>query len=116
MRPIALSIVLFACGSGSAPVTAPNASASRWALVVSFGSACCGTDQNARAALDAIVAKHADARTGHVSHDWGKEGEVDECFTLEALSADERAKMLAEVRANVVRELVTIEPDCHAGR
>jgi hypothetical protein len=93
---------------GSPPsATAPAA----YALVVSFGSVCCGTDAAAARALDAATARYPEAALGLSRGSWGKEGEYDECFTLAGLSPDERTAFIAEVRARVVADTVEIRAD-----
>jgi hypothetical protein len=89
-----------------------------FALVVSFGSECCGTDQKASAALDAILARYPRDALGEKRGRWGKEGEFDACFTLAGLSAADRKRLVDEVRAGVARKLVEVTENaaCHDER
>ena len=82
--------------------------ATRYRVVVSFGSECCGTDRKALEALERVVARYPRAALGHTRGHWGKEGELDECFSLEGLSDAERARFVGEVRASVSGKLTSV--------
>ena len=90
----------------------------RYALVVSFGSECCGIEDAAARALDGILARYPQKALGHTRGYWGKEGEVDECFTLDGLDAAVRTRFVSEVRAGVARKLVNVQENatCRADR
>jgi hypothetical protein len=105
------------CSPPARPGESPSTDG-RYALVVSFGSECCGTDQAAEQALAAIIARYPEKALGHTRGYWGKEGEVDECFTLDGLDEAVRARFVSEVRAGVARKLVTVEENatCRAER
>lgn len=112
-----LSVCLTTCSPPAGPAQTPKADA-QFALVVSFGSECCGTDQDAERALAAIVARYPENALGHTRGTWGKEGEVDECFTLDGLDPAARTRFVSEVRAGVARKLVSVEEKatCRAER
>lgn len=90
----------------------------KYLVVVSFGSECCGPDRKAEDALDAVVARYPRPALGHARGHWGKEGERDDCFTLAGLSAADRARFVADVRANVAGKLTKVAENasCHADR
>lgn len=68
-------------------------------LVVSFISPGDGTDHAAAERLEAAIA--GVAGVVHARGHWGREGEHDECFVLEALSAEDRAAFIAKAKAAV---------------
>lgn len=78
-------------------------------LVVSFGSECCGTDQVAYKKLETILGRYPPQALGHETGSWGKEGESDDCFTLDGLSPAERTRFVNEVRGEVRGKLVSVE-------
>jgi hypothetical protein len=85
-------------------------------LVVSFGSACCGTDHDAHQRLDKAL---ADSKATQRAVSWGKEGEFDVCLDLAPLSETERADLVAKVTAAVAKgKYVTVRPNatCRAER
>lgn len=105
--------------ASSASATEPTASASDvYRVVVSFGSECCGTDRQAKDALDALVGRYPGAALGHTSALWGKEGETDECFTLAGLSPDDQKRFVDDLRKTVANHLTTVTENstCHPGR
>lgn len=114
---ILLSLCLTMCSPPTRPGEPPKTDV-RYALVVSFGSECCGTDQDAERALAAIVGRYPEKALGHTRGYWGKEGEVDECFTLDGLDTLGRARFVREVRAGVTRKLVDVDENapCRADR
>lgn len=83
--------------AGRPAVTRPDPS-KRYALVVSFFSPGHGTDGEAYERLSRVVAREEASRLGHVHGHWGKEGEHDECFTLDGLSAAEKRAFIRRVR------------------
>ncbi len=91
-------------------------------LTVSFGSECCGIDREAHDALEALLADFERAQgvtLPRQSPHWGKEGEVDECFDLSALTPSQRAAFDASVTERLGdTRLVTIvrDEDCREGR
>lgn len=110
-------MLIFALGcAGAAPqisnadrVPASPKAGMSYRLVVSFGSECCGLDRSATAALTKVIDHYNYDALGYALGDWGKEGERDECFTLDGLSAGDKARFEAEVRANVKGKLVEIK-------
>jgi hypothetical protein len=85
-------------------------------LVVSFGSACCGTDHDAEERLSQAL---AGSKATQRSVSWGKEGEVDVCLDLAPLTENERAELFAKVTAAVAKgKYVTVKQNavCRAGR
>jgi hypothetical protein len=86
-------------------------------LVVSFVSICCGTDRNAPGALERALSPYKNTALGEHRGSWGEEGEYDVCFTLAGLSSVARARLIAEVRANVGRKLVVVRENapCRSG-
>lgn len=114
---IFVSLCVLACSPSATPPSAPTQGAT-YALVVSFGSECCGTDQAAERALEGVVARYPQAALGHTRGYWGKEGETDECFTLAGLDATTRARFVSEVRTGVARKLVHVDENaaCRSDR
>lgn len=82
----------------SEPVFDPSAGPvdpSQCDVVVSFGSVCCGIDQDTRAKITEYVS--ADRRvTGSSERRWGREGEIDLCLvTRSGADADSLVRDLA---------------------
>ncbi len=70
-------------------------------LAVSFISFGAGTDAEARPMLDKYVQQFMDATTKRIVYDaipWGREGEMDMCFTLDNLSPEEQTRFINGVR------------------
>ena len=71
---------------------APSAQATdtRYPLVVSFGSICCGIDHNAEARVKDAIARH-EQQTGQkipqLRRYWGKEGEINLCLSPKTATA-----------------------------
>ena len=86
----------------------PPAAGTKFALVVSFGSECCGTDRAASDALDHITERYAADALGARRGRWGKEGEFDSCFTLAGLKPAERSQFVQQVKADVTGKLVRV--------
>lgn len=109
-------LALLTCAAS--PARSASTDGATFAVVVGFGSECCGVDNAARDALNRVVARFPRSTTGRVEHDWGKEGETDVCFTLEALSTADRARFVADLRGTVAAKLVTVSENgaCHAER
>jgi len=84
-------------------------------LVVSFGSACCGTDREAARALDRLLEGYKAEALGRETGGWGEEGEYDLCFTLVGLSEAQRRDLVRVVKAKIRRQLVDVKEDatCH---
>jgi hypothetical protein len=70
-----------------------------FALVVSFYSPGDGTDGDAIAALDRLIADQGGRDLGLIRARWGREGEVDYCFGLHGLDDAARADFLDRVQA-----------------
>jgi hypothetical protein len=88
----------------------PRNPGQRWSLVVSFLSQCCGTDHEAAAQLEALVAS-LPTPPRRARGMWGKEGETDACFDLAPLAPADRERFIASVRKEVARKLVTATTD-----
>ncbi|MBL7924042.1 MAG: hypothetical protein JNL88_07580 [Bacteroidia bacterium] len=81
-------------------------------LVVTFISIGAGTDPDARALLDKYLLDYK-SRGGkslkYIMIPWGREGEVDCCFTLEELNASEQKDFIEGLRdAMKTRELIQV--------
>lgn len=80
IRLLAPAILLMAACQPM-PETAPAMTAEGCDLIVSFGSKCCGIDQDAKTKISAFLAD--DDRVVDVSERrWGREGEVDLCVAI----------------------------------
>ena len=110
------ALALLSCATS--PAKSATSNGATFAVVVGFGSECCGIDNAARDALDRVVARFPRSTTGRVEHLWGKEGDTDVCFTLEALSSADRVRFVADVHATVPGKVVTVSEngECHPGR
>ena len=87
----------------------PPAAGTKYALVVSFGSECCGTDHRAASdALDHIAARYPAEALGARRGRWGKEGEFEACFTVAGLKPADRARFVQQVKADVTGKLVSV--------
>ena len=82
-------------------------------VAVSFISMGAGTDTEARPLLDNYVQQFMDATSKRIvydAHPWGREGEIDICFTLDNLTPEEQTRFINGVRETFKgRELVHIE-------
>lgn len=81
-------------------------------LMVTFISIGAGTDPDGKNRLDAYILDYK-TRTGkspaYVMIPWGREGEVDCCFSLNELSAPEQEQFIAGLRNTMTgRELIQI--------
>ncbi len=77
-----------------------TAGAPEYALVVSFYSPGNGTDAEAFARLEKLIAEHP-KKPSRTTTRWGREGEHDECFTLQELGEAERAEFIAAVKKSM---------------
>ena len=82
-------------------------------VAISFISIGAGTDPEARPLLDNYVQQFMDATSKRIvydAHPWGREGEIDICFTLDNLTPEEQTRFINGVRETFKgRELVRIE-------
>ena len=82
-------------------------------VIVSFISIGAGTDPDAHPVLDAFVQQYMDTTSKKIVYQaqpWGREGEMDICFTLDNLSAEEQVNFINGLKvAFLKRELVRIE-------
>ncbi len=82
-------------------------------LNVSFFSIGTGTDAEARPMLDKYVQQFMDATSKRIVYDaipWGREGEMDMCFTLDNLSPEEQTRFINGMRDTFKgHELVRVE-------
>jgi hypothetical protein len=101
---------LQAAPASDALILSPRDPRQRWSLVVSFGSECCGTDREAAAQLQALVAS-LPTPPRRARGRWGKEGEMDDCFDLAPLAPADRERFIARVQKEIVRKLVTAATD-----
>lgn len=91
-------------------------------LVVSFYSICCGINHEAQEKLDEFIGKYEKSRGRELAKStalWGKEGEIDYCLKLSALSSREQKSFIARVRSLLRRaKLVQISENivCRSGR
>ena len=82
-------------------------------VAVSFISFGAGTDPDGRPMLDTYVQQYMDASEKKIvydAHPWGREGEVDFCFTLDNLTAEEQKIFIEGLKSTFKgRELVHVE-------
>lgn len=82
-------------------------------VIVSFISIGAGIDPDAHPALDAFVQQYMDTTSKKIVYQaqpWGREGEMDICFMLDNLSAEEQVNFINGLKtAFLKRELVRIE-------
>jgi len=99
------------------PVETAAAPSMVYALVVSFGSECCGTDQNAVRALERLLSVYPPDALGCKSVGWGEEGEYDLCFTLAGLSPAQRRRLTSDAKTKIRSKLVSVNENaaCNHG-
>lgn len=110
-RPFAASALLLALLPA---FPALCAEAPTYPLVVRFASIGAGTDGAAEGEVLRIIARHGRALGVPLRHHrtpWGREGEFDACYPLEGLSEADRQALVAELRATVRSERVSVEED-----
>lgn len=82
-------------------------------VAVSFISFGAGTDPDGRPILDTYVQQYMDASEKKIvydAHPWGREGEVDFCFTLDNLTPEEQNIFIEGLKSTFKgRELVHVE-------
>ncbi len=78
-RALTFAALLLAAACQPMPEPPAPGAPARCDVTVSFGSVCCGIDQDTRAKISRYVA--ADRRvTGSSERRWGREGEIDLCL------------------------------------
>ena len=77
-----------------------NSKAEVYRLIVSFFSTASGIDQKARKGfVEWVTIKGSSVKMETVR--WGREGEVDYCFSLNGMSSDEQSKFVNEAKENL---------------
>ncbi len=77
-------------------------------LVVSFGSACCGTNRDAARTLERLLDAYLPEALGLERVSWGEEGEYDLCFTLAGLAPKQRLSLVNDVKTRIRHKLVSV--------
>ncbi len=89
-----------------------NAGPDSFRLVVTFISIGAGTDPDGKAFLDNYILdfkKRSGKNISYIMIPWGREGEVDCCFTLSELSISEQTDFIEQLRRVMTgRELIQI--------
>jgi hypothetical protein len=114
-------------GSGGVSTTTGDGSSSgnkqedtKYRLIVSFISIGEGIDHEARKKMDQVI-ENWQNKTGKTivmeNYPWGREGEVDFCFHLKELSAQDQAAMAREMRTvfngNQLIQISEFQPSMH---
>ncbi|MBN8702539.1 MAG: hypothetical protein J0M08_05715 [Bacteroidetes bacterium] len=96
----------------SATTTASN----KARLVVSFNSICCGIDKVLHKQFLETLEKYP-KKVEHNMYRWGREGEMDYCFTLQELSKKDQKKFIRKIKKTIKgSRMVTIQQNINCPR
>ncbi len=91
----------------------PNKQAAVIRLAVNFISIGAGTDVDAKRVLDEYIKQYREKSgkmVSYVAHPWGREGEVENQFSLSELSEKEQSEFISGLKSALKgRELIQIE-------
>ena len=86
--------------SNSSSITEESNKSAIYRLIVSFYSTASGIDQKAKQAFTEWIKKDYSSIAMEATP-WGREGEVDICFSLKGMSSDEQSNFVNKAKENL---------------